>query len=174
MAEAVGLAASIIGIAGAGFAVAKCLYSIVDSLGSAGVEVRAYADEICAFSRLLGRVRDEMLRPGGIQKETQSLLADILEACERVVSALDQLRLAVEPLLEQFAQSTKKYAQIRLRFLWLFKTKDQLLFYRSVLRGQHRILDTVLDVMILQAARSNSPQYTLYVHPHPNGADLAL
>jgi hypothetical protein len=56
MADPLSLSATVIGIATTGFAVALGLYQIADGIGSAGREVRLYADEVGGFSKMLKMV----------------------------------------------------------------------------------------------------------------------
>jgi hypothetical protein len=159
MSDPLNIAAGVFGIAATGFAVAQGLYQIADGIGSAGQEVRAHAGEIDAFSKLLKRVRAELLRPSNTCFEEQSLVKDIVDICERVLLPLNLLQATLKPLLIQFSRSSKKLRQLGLRIHWLFKSKNKLLFYRSILKEQHRVLDTTLELMILQASRDESPQH---------------
>lgn len=158
MSDPLSIAAGVIGIAGTGFTVAQGLYQIADGIGSAGQEVRAHADEIDAFSKLLKRVRDELLRPSNDCLEEQSLVKDIVDICEKVLLPLNRLQATLKPLLIKFSKSSNKIHQLGLRIHWLFKSKNKLLFYRSILKGQHRVLDTTLELMILQARGDESPK----------------
>ncbi len=158
MADPLGLAAGVIGIAATGFAVAQGLYQIADGIGSAGQEVRIYADEIDAFSKLLKMVRAELLRPSSIFLDEQSLVRDVMDICDRVLQPLNRLQNTLRPLLVRFRSCPGKLRQFGLRVQWYFSCKDKLLFYREALRSQHRILDTTLELMILQANRDKSAQ----------------
>ena len=148
----------VIGIAATGFAVAQGLYQIADGIGSAGQEVRIYADEVDAFSKLLKMVRAELLRPSGVSLDEQSLVKDVMDICDRVLQPLNRLQSTLKPLLVRFRNSSGKLRQFGLRVQWFFSSKDKLLFYREALKAQHRILDTTLELMILQANRDKSPQ----------------
>ena len=159
MSDPLSIAAGVIGIAATGFAVARSLYRIADGIGTAGDEVRIYADEIDAFSKLLRKVREELLRYDQIPHSTGSLLEDVVHICERVLAVLNALRTTLDPLLVKFAQSPGKLLHFGLRLQWIFSQKAKLLFYRDALRGQHRVLDSLLDIMILQSTRDRSPQY---------------
>lgn len=158
MSDPLSVAASIIGITATGFTVAQSLYQIADGIGSAGLEVRVYADEIDAFSKLLKAVRAELLRPSSISLNEQSLVKDVIDICNRVLAPLSRLQDTLKPLLVRFRNSSRKLSQFGLRVQWIFAKKSKLLFYREALRGQHRILDTTLGLIILQANEDRSPQ----------------
>jgi hypothetical protein len=97
-----GLAAGVIGIAATGFAVARGLYQIADGIGSAGQEVRIYADEVDAFSELLKMVRAELLRSSSVSLDEQSLVKDVMDVCDRVLQPLNRLQGTLRPLLVRF------------------------------------------------------------------------
>lgn len=158
MSDPLSIATAVIGIAATGFTVAQGLYQIADGIGSAGKEVRIYADEIDAFSKLLKAVRAELLRPPPVSFDEQSLVNDVLDICDRVLLPLNRLQNTLKPLLVRFNNSSGKLRQFGLRVQWFFSSKDKLLFYREALRAQHRILDTTLELMILQANKDKSPQ----------------
>jgi hypothetical protein len=158
MAEAIGLAASILQIAGVGLAVAKGLYSIADGIGSAGREVRAYADEINGFSKLLYRVRIEILQTPGINHDEQNLLKDILDICDRVLKPFNQLQDVLTPLLVHYGNSPGKLKQLGLRLYWIFSCKRELLFYRDLVKVQHGMLDTIIAAIMLRLTSHKTPQ----------------
>ena len=159
MSDPLSVTASIASLAVTGFALAKGLGRIADGLGAAGREVRLYANETLAFARLLHRVREELCRLADVPADTMTLLRDVVDVCERVLAALDRVHVTLEPLLERFARSPRKLIQLGLRLRWVFGKKAEMLFYRDALAAQHRLLDTVLDVMILQATRKREKEH---------------
>lgn len=158
MSDPLSIAASLAGIASTGFFIAKGLYQIADGIGSAGQEVRIYADEVGSFSKLLLKVRSELQQPShGSHDDDVSLVRDILEICEKALAPLERLQHTLKPLLVKFRQSSRKLRQFGLRVQWIFTSKAKLLFYRDLLRSQHRMLDTTLELMILKATRDKCP-----------------
>ncbi|KAK0733014.1 hypothetical protein B0T26DRAFT_745110 [Lasiosphaeria miniovina] len=158
MADPLSIAASIAGVAAAGFAAAKGLYEIADGIGSAGVEVRVYGDEVASFSKFLYHVRSELVRSEGVSSEAQSLLGDTVHLYDRILHPFKGMLGTLQPLLARFRGRESKLRQFGLRLQWVFRTKDKLVFYRSALNAQHRLLQTLLDLIILQATRDKSAE----------------
>lgn len=158
MSDPLSISASLAGILSIGFSVAKGLYRIAEGIGSARQEVRIYADEIDSFSKLLGRVKDEVESTGDISDELQDLVTDVLSLCERLLAPLDRLQKALSPLLVRFRPSPGKFGHFVLKVRWFFMFRDELLVCRDALRGHHRILDTILEVMILKSNRTRRPE----------------
>jgi hypothetical protein len=84
-----------------------------------------------------------------------------MDICDRVLTPLNRLQKTLKPLLVHFRSSPGKLRQLELRLRWVFSSRDKLLFYREVLKGQHRILDTTLDVMTFLTTKDRSPQNVL-------------
>lgn len=158
MAETVGLAASVFQIANVGFNVAKGLHSIADDIGSAGREVRAYADEISGFSKLLDRVRTEVLHTPGMDQDEHSMLKDVLDICDRVLKPFSQLQDMLKPLLVHYGTSPGKLKQLGLRIYYIFSCRRELLFYRDLVKAQHRMLDTIMTAIMLRLTNHKAPQ----------------
>jgi hypothetical protein len=157
MADPLSASASIITIIGTGFAIAKGLDQLADGIGTAGQEVRIYADEIDAFSRLLDVIRELLQRRlKQSWSRAENLLEDILHVCQRVLVPMEIVQATLTPLLSRFRSSPGKFRQFSLRVQWIFSTKEKLLFYRAALKGQHRLLDTTLIAMHLTAEGQNS------------------
>ncbi|ORY12214.1 hypothetical protein BCR34DRAFT_600778 [Clohesyomyces aquaticus] len=161
MSDPLSVTASLLTLVGSGFQAAKSLYNLANSIGSAGLEVRTYADEIDALSKLLQRIRSEILsKPKNAPLYAQNLLQDIVDVCKRALDPILGIQKALEPLLERYRDSPRKLKQFGLRVQWVFMSKDKLQFYRGALRAQHRLLDTTLEMMILQSVREQNPQNT--------------
>jgi hypothetical protein len=159
MADPLSISASIIAVVGAGFKVAKGLHQLADEIGSASVEVRVYGEEIDSFAKLVQRIREQITqRAGQVSSFEENLLRDIIDVCGRVMRPINGLQEKLNPLLERFRDSPSKLRSFRLRVQWISKSKEKILFYRGALRGQHRLLDTTLDLMILQSTMDKSPQ----------------
>jgi hypothetical protein len=122
--------------------------------------VRLYADEVGSFSKMLKMVGTQVLPPSDISSDEQSLIMDVMDICDRVLLPLNRLQGTLQPLLVRFRQSSGKLRQFGLRVQWYFSSKDKLLCYREALKAQHRVLDTILELMILRATRERTPQVT--------------
>jgi predicted nuclease with TOPRIM domain len=152
MADALGVAASIVAVATAGFQVAQALYQIAEGIGGAGREVRVYAKEVAVFSKVLNNIRNAILRPD-VKSAELSLVKDITDICEDVLEPLNRIRKTLESLLERYRDSKRKLEQLKQRIHWYFSKRNKLLFYREALRGHQQNLDTVLAAMNFNATR---------------------
>jgi hypothetical protein len=153
MSDPLSIAASIAGVVTAGFQVVQGLYHIADGIGSAGVEVRIYAKEISAFSKVLQLIRTKVLRPNGVTVDEIALVKDITTICEDVLAPLTRIQETLKPLLERHRESKRKLEQFGKRIHWYFSQKQKLLFYREALRGHQQNLDSVLAAMNYEATR---------------------
>ena len=89
MSDPLSVAASISALLGMGFAVANGLYRIAKGIGSAGQEVRTYADEIDTFSKLLQRIGAELQQQShNVSSYSRTLLLDIVSICKRVLDPM--------------------------------------------------------------------------------------
>jgi hypothetical protein len=156
MADPLSIAASITGVASTGFALAKGLNQIASSIGSAGEEVRLYGGEVESFCRLLNHVRLEVLNPNGPSVELRTLLSETVQTCDRILDQLKTLLRNLKPLSTRYSCSDRKLQQLGLRLRWIFGTKSRARFYRNALNAQHKLLQTLLDLMILHATRDRS------------------
>ncbi|KAK3375628.1 hypothetical protein B0T24DRAFT_676551 [Lasiosphaeria ovina] len=147
MADPLSIAASSTSVAAAGSAAAKGLYEITDGIGSAGIEVRIYGDEVASFSKLLYHIWSELVRPEGVS----------------ILYPLKGIPGTLKPLLDRVRGRESNLRLLGLRLQWVFRTKNKLLFYRSALNAQHKLLQTPLDLIILQAMRDKSPENTQLV-----------
>jgi hypothetical protein len=152
---------TILQVIGHGLAISAGLYEIANGIGSSAREVRAFADEVDSFSRLLGCVKAELDRVEvDVTIDLRSLVNDVVSICGRVLQPLLKLQDNLKPLLAKFRDSPGKLRQVGLRLRWAFTTRSRLLFYRDALHGQHRILDTALALLTLQTAKDRSPENT--------------
>lgn len=104
MAEVIGCAASIIGIAGFGSKLALNLYQLADALGSAGSEARNVASEISVFTQSLFEVSKIIERKN---KATSQNMRGIVQT---VIMASESLIKDIQVLIEDLglAQTTKR------------------------------------------------------------------
>jgi hypothetical protein len=159
MSDPLSLTAAILAVVTAGFQVAKGLHQLADGIGSVGMEARIYAEEIDSFSKLLQRIKEQVLQqPEQFSSFEMNLLQDIVDVCKRVLHPINRIQQKLNPLLIKFRSSQSWLRAFGLRVQWIFSAKEKLLFYRGALRGQHRLLDTTLELMILKATKDRSPQ----------------
>jgi hypothetical protein len=153
MSDPLSVAASIAGVVTAGFKVAQGLYQIADGIGTAGVEVRVYAKEISAFSKVLHLIKEKVLRPARGTVDELVLVKDITDICQEVLAPLTRIHDTLKPLLERYRDSKRKVEQLGKRIHWYFSQKQKLLFYREALRGHQQNLDSVLAAMNYDATK---------------------
>ena len=159
MSDPLSVTAAIVAVVTVGFQVAKGLHQLADGIGSVGMEARIYAEEIDSFSKLLQRIKEQVLQqPEQFSSFEMNLLQDIIDVCKRVLHPINRIQEKLNPLLTKFRSSQSWLRAFGLRAQWMFSAKDKLLFYRGALRGQHRLLDTTLELMILKATKDRSPQ----------------
>jgi ornithine cyclodeaminase/alanine dehydrogenase-like protein (mu-crystallin family) len=109
MSDPLSIAASVLAVVGAGCQVAKGLYQLADGIRSAGIEVRVYADEVDSFTKLLQRIRDQLLqRPAKSSTYEDNLLQDIVDVCKRALGPIDRIQETMNPLLIRFRYSPNK------------------------------------------------------------------
>jgi hypothetical protein len=157
MADPLSIAASIVGIVTLGFQVVRGLYQIADCIGSAGKEVRLYAEEINQFSQLLSHIRAQILAAPDIPFNSRSLIKDVVDICDKILQPFHRLQNTLDSFFIRFKQSPKKLKQFGFRIKWVFCDKKKLLFYLDALRNQHRILNTALDLANLQTTKDRTP-----------------
>jgi hypothetical protein len=158
MAEPLSITANILAVAMTGFKLAQGLYQLADGIGSAGKEVRVYADEIDALSKLLQLIRIHIESAPAEFSYERTLLRDILDACGRILGQIGRIQISLTPLMDRFRSSESKMKALSVRIQWIFCCKDKLLFYLAALRGQHRLLDTTLALMVLQKPKDRSSE----------------
>lgn len=159
MSDPLSVAASVAGIVTIGFQIAKGLYDIADGIGTAGKEVRSFAGEIDAFSKLFARIRTRLLEDRSSSRNPYAdLIKDILDVCDQTLEPLKRLQEKLSPLLAKYCNSSSKIRSLAFRIRWIFSSKDHMLSLRSILETQQRLLDTTLEMMTFEEVRDRQPQ----------------
>ncbi|KAH8170186.1 hypothetical protein LIA77_10730 [Sarocladium implicatum] len=140
-------ASGTVGIISLGLTVAQGLFQIANGIGSAGQEVRRYAQEIDTFSKLLSTVQIELDKSKLPSDDIRDSFDEILHLCERALIPLNNLQKTLKPLLDHYKSSKNKLRQLGLRIKWFFEEKEKLLFYISTLGEEHRALNTLLEIL---------------------------
>lgn len=160
MAEAVGLAASVLSLAQTAWLVTKGLYDLADQIGSAGEAVRVFANDFEFFVenlRTLGKLLDD-LPP--VPRRAESTTEELLEvALEQVVQPFQSLLTQLEPLLINWRNSPSRMRQLGLRIRWAFSQKSKVLFYHAALNALKGNVSLLLQTISLQS--QNPPHITL-------------
>jgi hypothetical protein len=163
MSDLFGSANGTMGIISLGLTIAHGLFQIADAIGSAGLEVRSYAEEINTFAKLLKHIKTELDSSTDVSVDIRSLVNDVVDICDSVLKPFDGLQKTLKPLLDHVSSRPNMFKQLGVRLQWVFRKKEKLLFYRKALKEQHRILDTILEIIILQRTRDRSLQNIWYV-----------
>lgn len=128
MAE-LGLAASIIGIAGAGAKLSLGLYQIAAVIGDAGVEVRQIATEVKGFSLVLRQFGTVVASDPEAPERIRSVAGDLYTACNKTLIETNALLDVLKPLIEQTGRRRQQWT---LRIRWLFRRSRFALHQRSL------------------------------------------
>lgn len=91
MAEAIGLAASILGILGAAAKVSMTLFSVADALGSAGWEARAIATELSLFSESLRSLRRSIRKYAPKSRIARRAATEMVEASKGLIDDMQEI-----------------------------------------------------------------------------------
>ncbi|EXJ55844.1 hypothetical protein A1O7_08775 [Cladophialophora yegresii CBS 114405] len=152
MAEAVGLAASVLGLAQTAWTVAKGLYDLADEIGSAGDAVRVFANDFWLFvetTKVLGDLLDSL---PAASRRTESTTEELLDvAMDQVVKPFETLLRELEPLLVRWRDSPSRMRQLGLRIQWAFSCKSKILFYHAALNALKGNMSLLLQALSLQA-----------------------
>jgi len=150
MAEAVGLAASVLGLAQTAWTVAKGLHDLADEVGSAGEAVRIFASDFWLFVETVKTLRTFLDDLPPVSRRTQSTTEELLEvAMEQVVEPFQELLVELEPLLVRWRDSPRRMKQLGLRIQWAFSCKSKVLFYHAALNALKGNVSLLLQAMSL-------------------------
>lgn len=154
------IAAGVIGIATAGMMIARDLYKIADTVGSAGEEVRICASDTDLFSQLLVNLHSALEAPTAASRATQKLAVDLVDLSERILEPFRCLIARLDPLLQKYRASERHLLQLGLRVQWYFRHRSKVTFYQQSLGQLKLTLSCLLGTMNLQESRASSPQTT--------------
>lgn len=153
MAELLGLGASIIAVLTLTKKVVSGLRTLANGMGTAGLEVQSYSSEINDFAVLLERTQKTVQQATSASLTDHDLLKDLLEVCERVMDPLNLMQRRLNRYDTSFRQqqNRRKIRHFHTTVKWLFSTKQKIMYLRSVVQGQHRLLDTLLQLMVFRS-----------------------
>lgn len=152
------VAAGAIGIAGVGMTIAKGLFQIADTIGSAGEEVRMCASDTNVFSQMLVNLSETLKAPTAASRKTRGTAEDLLDICERILDPFKSLIAKLEPLLQRFRESKHHLRQLSLRIQWYFRHQSKVAFYQKALAQLKSTLSCLLGSMSLEESRASAPQ----------------
>lgn len=141
MAE-IGLAASIVSIAGAGAQLSLSLYNIADSIGSAGIEARLIASEASLFSHCLTHF-SKVLKPRDKgNDELHEVAHGVVKECRSVLRELRRLTKQLAPSKANKSQQPKSSKFIE-RVRWLLR-RPKVAFMRSSISSFQATLNLLI------------------------------
>lgn len=157
MAEAVGLAAGVLGLAQVGWEVAKGLHDLADEISSAGEAVRIFANDFLLFVQTVQTLGDLIDDLPPVSRRTEATTEELLEvAMEQVVVPFRDMLGQLAPLLVSWRDSPSRMRQLSVRIQWAFKHKDRVLFYHSALNALKGNVSLLLQALTL---RGQNPRH---------------
>lgn len=109
MADPLSIIASVLTVVGAGIAIAKGLHQIADGIGATGEEVRSFAMETSLLTRVLDGIHEQLSKKSEESwSRAEHLVVDILDMCKSVLKPINEVQLALNPLLSRFKHSLIK------------------------------------------------------------------
>ncbi|OQV08628.1 hypothetical protein CLAIMM_12869 [Cladophialophora immunda] len=161
MAEAVGLAASVLGLAQVGWTVAKGLHDLGEEVGSAGEAVRIFANDFHLFVETVQTLGDLFESSPPVSRRAQSTTEELLDvAMEQVVAPFEKMLVELEPLLVKWRDSPSRMMQLGVRLQWAFAYKKRVLFYHSALNALKGNVSLLLQAMTL---RGHNPPHVQFI-----------
>ncbi|KAL9078736.1 MAG: hypothetical protein Q9157_002351 [Trypethelium eluteriae] len=143
MAEALGLAANILAIAGAATRLSISLYEIASALKEAGPEIRVIANETSLFSRVLKEVSAVLDGNSATVWRARSIAEDLIQVCQTVQQDGERLLRVLEPLAQQTGSQRRR---VLLRIRWLFQ-RSKFIYHRETLGSLKLNLQLLISVM---------------------------
>lgn len=174
MTDPLSVTASVAAVITIGVSIAKGLYQIADTMGSAGREVRVYASDIQLMSSVLEGISDQLHKKARQSwSKAERVIEDILAVCNEILEPMNEIQATLLPLLQRYKDSNKKLRQVGARVWWFFKYKEKMLAYRQSLQNLNITLNTQLAAMKLNAATSTTINIR-YVDPEKFGSRLTI
>ena len=155
MAEALGLATSILAIAGAATKLSIGLYEIAVAVKDAAPEIRIIANDTSLFSRVLREVSHVLDGNSAIAWRARSIAEDLVQVCQTTQQNGERLLCALQPLIHQ---TGSKRQRVILRIRWLFQ-RSSLLRHREALHSLKINLQLLIAVMQM-TRETNEEAYT--------------
>jgi len=150
MVDPLSVTASVIAVAAAGLRISKGLYQIANTMGSAGQEVRSYADDTRSVTTVLEGISDQLNKKAKHSwTKAERVILDILDICKSVLGPMNDIQKSLNLLLVHFKLSNMKLRQVRARVWWFFKYKEKMLSLRQSLQNLNITLNTQLAAMKL-------------------------
>jgi hypothetical protein len=130
MAEVIGLAASLITLAGASAQLARTLLEVANVIKSAEYEARLIAADINVFSMSLTQLSMAVDLSNSRTEKLREITAVLIAACKTLI---EDLRMLIgEPLQYDPSRRAFTMSMIRFRFRWM-KVGPKVMFFKSLI-----------------------------------------
>ncbi|KAF3801280.1 hypothetical protein GCG54_00005435 [Colletotrichum gloeosporioides] len=141
MAEVLGLVTAIGAILTSGFQVTTAISTIVDDLGTAGVQVQAIAVETETILLTLHSINQHLIRANRVTTEVANIVEDVITLCRKDI---DDIKECMAPLLGKRAEEMLLKHKLR----WLF-AKSKISTRRASLNSLKLTLGLFLQALNL-------------------------
>jgi hypothetical protein len=152
MAE-IGLAAAIVGLAGAAVKLSMTLFEVADAVGSAGRQARMVATEVSLLSQALRELSRGLKKKISKRRSIEKTTRQLVRSCRRLIS---DLRTSLQGIAPTEYHTPKFLARVK----WLF-AKDKVDYVRSSLESlKSTLLLLVASIDFADAEKREKPKET--------------
>lgn len=150
MADAIGLAASVLQLVQVAWTVTRGLYELADEVGSAGESIRIFTSEFDFFIHTLDHL-GHALETSILTRRAENAISDIVDITSvQIMVPFRQLLDKLKPLLLAWRDSPNRMRQLGRRLQWAFSYKNKILLYRGALSELKANMTLFLQVIALR------------------------
>ncbi|OBT95244.1 hypothetical protein VE01_07593 [Pseudogymnoascus verrucosus] len=107
-----------IGVAGGAAKLSISLFSIAAAIGTAGVEVRAFASNASSLAQVLTNLSDALVTKEPISPKAKTIADGLITLCQTILDDSSNLLKRLRPLVELTGSAQKRFI---LRIRWVFE-----------------------------------------------------
>lgn len=175
MAEVIGLAASLITLAGASAQLARTLLEVANVIKSAEYEAKLIAADINVFSSSLTQLSMVVDLPHSKTEKLREITVVLIAACRALI---EDLRMLIgEPIQRDTARLALTMSLLRFRFRWM-KVGPKVMFVKSLVDSFKTTIIVLVSTMNLAVVlERNAPElirYTTKDRKHGSMADVSI
>ncbi|OBT78313.1 hypothetical protein VF21_03040 [Pseudogymnoascus sp. 05NY08] len=108
----------ILGVAGGAAKLSISLYSIAAAIGTAGVEVRAFASNASSLAQVLTNLSDALVTKEPVSPKAKIIADGLITLCQTILDDSNKLIKKLRPLVELTGSAQKRFI---LRIRWVFE-----------------------------------------------------
>lgn len=108
----------ILGVAGGAAKLSISLFSIAAAIGTAGVEVRAFASNASSLAQVLTNLSDALVTKEPVSPKAKTIADDLITLCQTILDDSNKLIKKLRPLVELTGSAQKRFI---LRIRWVFE-----------------------------------------------------